>query len=384
VVDLRPEPFGAVTAAAARLSRSRARERRLFLGLVVAPSLAVGLYFGVIAAPRYESEAQFVVRTSASTANSVLSSVFESAGFSRSADDAHAVRAFILSLDALRSLDRAVHFRDIVAHPTLDLAWRYPLPLTRETEADLFAFYKRLVSVRYDTASGITTLKVQALVPADAQRIAATLLSLSEALVNRLTERSRADAIAFAQGELERAREQAFAAQAKITAFRTRESMVDPTKFSAAVIESIARLSIEVAQTDASIREIEASSPRNPQLQSLRTRVAALRDQIGIERQQLAGSSASLAPKIAEYERLNLEREFAEKWYVSTVNLLEAARADSQRQQLYLERIVEPHVPDDDAYPWRLAWIGGTLLLGLLVFAAARVVVADTAQHAEV
>jgi capsular polysaccharide transport system permease protein len=46
---------------------------------------------------------------------------------------------------------------------------------------------------------------------------------------------------------------------------------------------------------------------------------------------------------------------------------LETARADAQKQQFYLERVVEPNRPDDSALPHRLKRIlvvfGATLCL---------------------
>jgi capsular polysaccharide transport system permease protein len=50
------------------------------------------------------------------------------------------------------------------------------------------------------------------------------------------------------------------------------------------------------------------------------------------------------------------------------LNLREAARLDAQRQQEYLERVVEPHVADEARYPWRISWTLGALIAGCIVF----------------
>jgi capsular polysaccharide transport system permease protein len=89
-----------------------------------------------------------------------------------------------------------------------------------------------------------------------------------------------------------------------------------------------------------------------------------------------------MAPRIAEYERLMLEREFAERTFVSALNSLEAARVDAQRQRLYLERISSPNVPDYAAYPYRLIFILGTLLLSGTAYHIVRAFVLDTLAHA--
>ncbi len=124
------------------------------------------------------------------------------------------------------------------------------------------------------------------------------------------------------------------------------------------------------------------SSPQNPQVLSLRLRIAALEDQITKERLHLAGSDSSMAPRIAEYEKLILQREFAERTFVSALNSLETARVDAQRQRVYLERISSPAMPDYAAYPYRLTFIVATFLLSGMVYRIARALVLDTLAHA--
>ena len=86
-----------------------------------------------------------------------------------------------------------------------------------------------------------------------------------------------------------------------------------------------------------------------------------------------------MAPRIAAYERLTIAREFADKALVSASSALDSARADARRQQLYLERIVEPGLPDEADQPQRLKAIaviflvtGGLYLIGRLLITAIR------------
>ncbi len=120
--------------------------------------------------------------------------------------------------------------------------------------------------------------------------------------------------------------------------------------------------------TRAQLEVTRQASPHSPQIPLFRERVTALQQQIDHERGSLAGDDRSLAPRIAEYERLTLQRSFAERSYVSALALLEAARLDALRQQAYLEQVVEPRAADEARYPWRLRWIFGTFLAGCVVF----------------
>jgi capsular polysaccharide transport system permease protein len=107
-----------------------------------------------------------------------------------------------------------------------------------------------------------------------------------------------------------------------------------------------------------------------------------LEDQINKERRQLAGGEASMAPRIAEYKRLMLEREFAERTFMSALNTVEAAQVNVLRQRLYLERISSPAVPDYAAYPYRLAYILAVFILCGTLYRILRALVLDTLAHA--
>ena len=147
-------------------------------------------------------------------------------------------------------------------------------------------------------------------------------------------------------------------------------------------LETILRLTLEAALTNAQIAEVEKAAPNSPQAGSLRQRVVALEGQVRKERERLAGDDASLAPLIAEYERLMLERELAEKTFASALTLLEAARADSQRQGLFLERISSPIPPDHPRYPYGLLGILATLAVTSIVYSIGRNLISDTMMHA--
>ena len=71
-----------------------------------------------------------------------------------------------------------------------------------------------------------------------------------------------------------------------------------------------------------------------------------------------------MAPKLAVYEKLMLEREMAVKTFSSALVLLESAIKDMDMQRLYLERVVEPNLPDYALYPRRMRVL--LIMLGFL------------------
>lgn len=352
--------------------------------LVLLPTCLATGYFCLMAADRYQSEARFVLRMPGrAIANAAMANLLQSSGVTRSTDDGYIVREFLESRDAMAWLEKTSRLRAAYGEPKWDFIWRFPNPFMSNTEEGLYRQYERMVSASFDSSTGVNTLKVQAFTPADARHQTAALLDAAEALVNRLNERARRDAIGLADAEAERMRQRTLAAQAALTAFRERERLVDPGQATLAVLETIAKLSQEAAQVSVELGQLEKASPNGPQIGSLRGRRAALEAQIAIERQRLAGDAQSIAPKIAEYERLMLEREFAEKALMAAMTSVELARVEVLRQQIYLERVAAPGQPDYPAYPLRAVWCLATLAAGFMAWRMWRILAGDALRHTE-
>jgi capsular polysaccharide transport system permease protein len=350
-------------------TRRRPRIWPRVLLLIVLPTLLSGFYFGLIAADRYMSEARFVVRKPSNPVRGSAQTLsIDDAPKGLGGDDSYVVRDFLNSRDALNLLLAKTDFRAEVARAGNDWFWRFPGLLTGDTDEDLYRLYQWFVKVDYDTSTGVTSLDVQAFDPEEARRLAVVLMDGGEALLNRMNDRARADAIRVAQDEVARSKRLALQAQERVTAFRDRESVIDPTQFSKTVLSTMTALSLQLVEDRAQLDVTMQASPRSPQIAPLRSQVKALQEQIEHERGTLAGDDHSLAPRIAEYERLTLQRTFAEKTFTSALNQLEAARLDAQRQQDYLERVVEPHAADEARYPRRILWTFVTFLTDCAMF----------------
>lgn len=357
------------------------RRRALVLLTFVLPSLLALLYFGVIAADRYTSEAQFVVRSPSRANVDQLSSLIQTSGTQRAPDESGAVHEFMRSRDAVALLVRDADLRALMSRPEADPLWRFPGWFSRDLQEKMFERYLDFISIKQDSGTGISTLVVQAFRPEDAVKIAQVLLVGSEALINRLNERARRDTIRAAESEVASAKARAFDRREELTAFRTRAGTVDPAKSSQNLLETIGKLSFEVAQASAQLAEALRSSPQGPQISNLRNRIQAIDQQIVEEKRQIGGSAQALAPIIADYERLVLEREFADRALASALAALETARMDAQRQQLYLERVVEPHAADYPSQPKRLLWIAISIVLSFSIFTILRSLIDNVRAH---
>lgn len=353
--------------------------QRLFWLVVVLPTLVAVVYFGFIAADVYISESRFVVRSPERQTASPLGILLKGTGFTRSQDDSFTVQDFILSRDALRVLDEKLELR--AAYKNGDIFSRFPGLDWDDSFENMHRYYQKMVGVQLDPVSSIATLTVRAFNANEAQQINRQLLEMGEALVNQLNERGRQDMIRFAANEVAEAEKKAKLAALAVARYRNEKGVMDPEKQSAIPLQQIAKLQDELIATKSQLSQLQLLTKDNPQIPVLRKRIQMLETEIDLESGRVAGGSLSLASKAAEFQRLALEKEFADKQLASALTSLEQARNEAQRQQLYLERIAKPSLPDAAMEPKRLRAILATLLLGLVAWGVLTMIVAGIREH---
>jgi capsular polysaccharide transport system permease protein len=356
----------------------------LFLATVVIPSMLALIYFGLMASNVYVSETRFVVRTPNKQTTGGLTGILQGAGFSgigRAPEDVYTVSQYTVSRDALNHLDDTLDLRATWGSPEVDIMRRFnPLGWDDSREA-LYEYYPRRVSVGIEPGSGITTLNASAFNPDQAHRINEILLGEAEKLVNKLNDRARNDLIRFAENEVKIAEDKAKAAAAAVSAYRNTEGVVDPEKQTELHFQQIARLQEELVRTEAQLTQLRVFAPDSPHPPALELRAQTLQNEIAKEMEKITGGENSLASKAAEYERLALEREFADKQLAGALAALELARNEAQRQQLYLETIAKPSLPDGPMYPRRLRGVLTTLILGLVAWGILSMLMAGVREH---
>lgn len=350
-----------------------------FTLVVVVPTLIAAIYFLFLATPRYVSEAKFVVRTPARDQPSSLGMALSGVGLSTGTSDAFAVHEYLESRDGLADIDSRMDLRSMYNRPGIDAFSRLPRPFEDSSFETFHRGFNSYLTVGYDSASGISTLRVEAFTARDAQRINNALLLAGEQLVNRLNERAASDAVADARRSVQENQARLINAQNRLTAFRNEERFIDPARTAEAASELIGELAVQLATLRAERAQLAADAPESPQLAVLDSKILAFSEQIAAEQRKVVGEVDSLAPKMSTYERLSLEREFADNLLAQATSALETAESEARRQRLYLDRIVAPNLPDDSTQPRRimsiLTVLASTLLiygLGSLVWAGLR------------
>ena len=355
-----------------------------FAAVVLLPTLIASGYYFTIAASQYVSEARFVVRGPSGMQPGMISSLLQGAGVSRAQDDTFSVQDYILSRDALTELVHDDKVRDVFARPEADFLSRFPMIPGWDSFEHLYKYYLDHVDVQYDSTTGVSELTVKTFRADDAQRIASALLAAGERLINRMNDRQRDNSLRLARKEVVEMEGRVQAVAAQIANFRNRETILDPSKQSVPMLAGIADLQTKLTSAKIQIAELTRSSPNSPLIASAQRRVSVLQAQIDEQRGRIAGTDSSLVPKIAEFDKLSLDREFAEKALASATASLETARIDAERQQLYLDPIVQPNQADYPAYPKRLASITIVFATCFGIYTVLKLLLAGAREHRSV
>jgi len=365
-----------------RLRRLFKRFDAVFIVTVLVPTLVAALYYGMVASDVYISESRFVVRSPQRPAQSGLGALLQGTAFSRSQDDTYSVHDYIRSRDALRELDDKLQLRQAFADPAIDVVNRFPgLERWDESFEALHRHYLKHVLIEYDSVSSISVLRVRAYTGEQSQKINAQLLELGERLVNNMNTRSRQDLIQVAEQEVKAAEQRAKEAAAALAGFRSDSAVFDPERQSAIQLQGEARLREELVAAESQLDQVRRLSPRNPQIGSLEARVQSLRKAIASETARVLGPKGGLSSKSPAYDRLVLEKAFADRQLAGSMAALDTARNEAVRKQLYLERLVQPNLPDNAVEPRRLRAVLTVFLVGLLLWGIVGLVMASVREH---
>jgi capsular polysaccharide transport system permease protein len=356
----------------------------LFVVTVLVPTVTAILYYGLIASDVYISESRFLVRSPQKPVQTgLLGDFLQSSGITHSQDDTYSVRDFILSRDALKELDEKLAIRKLYTSGPGDLFARFPDFDRDQSFEAFFKYYRRHVGVDYDPVTSISVLTVRGFAAQDAYRINSLLLDMSERLINGLNERSRNDLIRFAENEVKIAADKARDASLAMLAFRSQQSVFEPDKQATIQLEGVARLEGELVSTEADLAQLRKLSPSNPQIVGMEGRAETLRTAITSEAAKVTSAKGSLSAHAPAFERLALELTFADKQLGAALTGLQSARSEAARQQLYLERLVQPGLPDKALEPRRVRSIFTVFLFGLVAWGTGSLILAAIREHGE-
>lgn len=343
-----------------------------FLIMVVLPIFATWWYLSERAVDQYASTVGFTVRSEdVSSATDLLGGLGQSFG-GGAGSDSDILYEFIRSQALVAQIDAELDLRSYYArHLDEDPIFAFHPEGTIE---DLTTYWQRMVRISYDASSGLMELRVLAFDPEEARNIANAIFTNSTRMINDLSAIAREDATRYAREDLELAVERLKQARESLTAFRISSEIVDPT---ADIEGQMGLLNLLQSQQVEALIEFDllnnSTRDGDPRLEQARRRIDVIEERIREERQKFGvgggGDDESYAETIAEFERLAVDREFAEQAYAATLAAFDAARAEANRQSRYLAAYIQPTLAERSEFPNRPLLIGIVALFSFLAWA---------------
>ncbi|MBA3836389.1 MAG: capsule biosynthesis protein [Zymomonas sp.] len=356
-----------------------------FLVAVVLPVFFSAVYYFGIASDQYVSESRFVIKAPNQRAPQTTSfaNLIQSTGLSSGQEQSNQVIDFVRSRSALETLDKKLNVKKAYGNSGIDFLSRFPRMWEDNAFEDLFDYYRAKIEISRDNDTGLVVLRTIAFSPKDARAINAVLLEQSETLINELNENARNKAISEAESRVVEAQTRVNKALEAISDYRSQSRLVEPLKEATGVVEIANRLIVERAALEAQLSTVRQVTPDHPSIPVLREQIASLSREIERQNSRLVGGGANtISRKLPDYEALTLEQELASQLLVLSQTSLEQARTEALKQQFYLERVVEPNVPDLPEYPKALKTVLTILGFALCLYFIIWMFVVGILEHA--
>ena len=107
----------------------------------------------------------------------------------------------------------------------------------------------------------------------------------------------------------------------------------------------------------------------DPRIKQIMQRIGVIRTRIDSERQTFASNNTDTGAVgedypslISEFERLTVDRQYAEETYRAALTALEVARDDATRQSRYLATYIRPTLAQSSEFPQRFVLLGLVML----------------------
>ncbi|GBQ96357.1 capsule biosynthesis protein [Asaia lannensis] len=318
---------------------------------VILPNILLFIYLTCIASPQYVSEAHFMVRSERSQNGTSLSMLLQVGGESITSENTFAVQDYMTSRDAMNLLIQKEGLAKVFDPKNADFMARYPNWYSRTDHESFYRYYKRHIKAQVDAETSLSVLRVRTFSASDSKRIATALITASEGLINEINDRQRQNLIGAAQKEVTNTLAQLKKLQERMANFRDTNAIIDPEKQTAPLVGTQYALQAMLLSTQMRLDRMRLTSPESPTIKVYEQQISVLQHELKTAGSRLTGGTESLVPKLTEFDTLSIQRQLLEKVLMSEVASLEAAKAQANRQMVFLEEVTKPDQPDYPEYP---------------------------------
>lgn len=371
-----------VTAGRDQAARRRTWLARSAIAFILGPAVLYALYLILLAPAQFQTTTAFAVRGAEAAPMDALGALGISAPSSNTLD-ARIVEEYIRSDAMVEDLRARYGFNEAYSRFTLDPFSFLPSNADRE---DATRFWRGKVRVMHDPASQSATVQVSAFTPEDSLRLSQGVLTLSEELVNRLSDRAMEDLITAAEREIERKRQEYEAARDRLAEYQgQRFSGVDVSTPAQQAMALVGNIDGQLAQKRTELATMSQTyQPDAPQLTGLRREIAALEAERARAVQRAMSTPGEQATgRQIEAQAVLLDYEVAQQAYVAALQAAESVRRQAVNDRKYVVAYVPPREPEQSNWWRRLGNVFAVLIGAALLWGIGALIYSIIRDHME-
>jgi capsular polysaccharide transport system permease protein len=348
----------------------------LFLVICVLPTILTAIYYGLLAKPEYVTTVTFGVRPGEpAQTRSEGAGITQAVPFSAEIGiTSYGVVQYINSDAFVHDLSKRVDLDALFGPQRGDLLDHLQQDAGTDTRQ---RFLRSKIKPYFDITTGLVTVEMDAFSAQDSYDLSRHVLTISEGLINAISDRIRNDAVESSNRDLGRVLQQLNAKRLELASARKLYGLVDPSMLALNNLQLVNKLREDLitlqAQRNAIGGEVNADSPIMKNLDGkigvVKAELHELNNTAG-----LGASAQSYAPQLEQLENLKSDISVLEKQYASASDAQQRQITNAERQSLYLVRFVDAVKPDGATKPygWRsvcFAFIASFLAWAIVVFA---------------
>jgi capsular polysaccharide transport system permease protein len=345
-----------------------------FVGL---PTIVPGWYYYMVATPLFATKTEFVIQQSQNPTASAggLGGLLQGSPMATS-QDSIAVQGYLQSREAMIRLDQEHSFRAHYSDPAIDPIQRLEPNATLEAA---YKVYQRNFQISYDPTEGLIKMEVIATTPQKSVEFAQALIGYAEGQVDHLTQRLREDQMEGAREGYENAEAKMLEAQRRVVDLQEKSKVLSSEVEVTLITAQISQLESLLSQDRLSLQQMQSNArPNVARMEPLERRISTLESEIAALRAKLTGSDnggESLPQVQSDLLVAQADVQTRQLMLAQSIQSMETARAEANRQTRYLSLSVKPIAPDEATYPRAFE----STLVAALIFAGIYLMISMTA-----
>lgn len=358
-----------------------AAKRNPVLAVAVVFSLLSAIYWLLIASDRYVSEAHVIVQRTelTSTAPGDLAGLLTGIS-SVNRGDQLILRDYLQSMDMVKKLDVELNLRGHYSDWGIDPISRLESDPTLE---ELHRYYLSRVSIEFDDYTGVLIIRAEGFDPVTAQQLTRTLVREGEKFMNAMAHSLARDQVRFLERQVAQLNDRAIDARRAVLNYQNKHGLVSPEAATETISVIVAKLEAQRTELQTQLRSLQSYLvPDHPNIVELEQQIDAVNRQMEEETGKLTSPrGGKLNTQLEEFQRLQMEAEFAQDLYKSALIALEKGRVEGTRTIKKMSVVQSANLPEYAEKPSR--WYNTLLyiILAMLVAGVVHLLMAIVKDH---